>query len=336
MQSTVEDNWQQQPADEQLAEVARRLPPIFSTFGFELRLDGHQTRVDLGVGVERAASSYLRDWAIENADEDPQNVASWGGLSRLAAVWAETESILARVPFIFLEFDCAGEERAGAPSIFVAVDHREADFATGAVLTTPVLECVFRKRRLSAVKKDVQRALSLLPNDSRILHLGIMLSRPSCPVRLSVSLPRHGLREYLHAIDSSGAAASALQTISLFESTAALAGLPESAQVDFDVSPARGAFGLTLRPLSPGHWPSLVAQLREQGLCDRNHSEMLLGWTGMQRERMGPFGVPVDLSRYVSHVKVVCDKAGVTAKAYIGATPTLGLLRESVPDIPRQ
>ncbi|MDX2168772.1 MAG: hypothetical protein SF182_16995 [Deltaproteobacteria bacterium] len=321
--------WRQQPAEATLAAVVTGLPPIYSTFGFELHLGTPRPAIDLGIGVERAAAPALQEWCSRRAVGPPRHAPAWRALARFGAEWARRESPLAAVPFVFLEFDCASAPADTAPSLFVALDHAEGDRSAALHIAHRTLAGALRRGRRARAHAARERAAAALRSDARVLHLGLMLSRARRPVRLSVGLPARHLAAALRRLGLPAAAATALRGLVACGTSAEPAAI---VQVDFDTTsiPAT-ALGFTLQPPRPDDWAAWLAWLEHRGLCDAAQRAMLLDWRGAHDERVGPLAAPVSVQRYLSHIKLVWRSGAVLAKAYIGATPSPTLLRHPPP-----
>lgn len=317
-----------------LREILAAIPDHAETFGFEVRLDAEDERVDLGTAWSAHAGGAR---ALAGAD-DP-------ALARLAALderwqrlrdfgrrWADDPEVRLRVPFVFLEYDCDGPRRpVPVPSVFLGLDWPVAELTAEArragraeAMQAPGLAqalewlAVFRREPLTAAERELlSRCWAGVPDGGLVLHLAIMLARPRQAVRASLLLPRAAAVPFLAELGLAGAAG--LERV--FDAFAPVTDFGQGAapvQVDVDLGETLGAaIGLMLQPGRGDSWPHLLAMLVAAGLCDPARGEAVLRWQGGEVARVGR--CEYRLQREIAHAKITWGAAiAPRAKAYVG------------------
>ena len=168
----------------------------------------------------------------------------------------------------------------------------------------------------SASAEPLVRAFASLPPGARVLHVGVMLGRPTPSIRLSVLLPGAAAADYLRRIGRNAAAGIAGSARATFGDLLSLT------QLDFDLAPAAlERIGFGLRPASAADWGALLDRLSESVTIGEDKRAALLRWPG-ESSRSHPDGGAWRMRREISHVKLACAESGEPQlKAYIGVTP---------------
>ena len=320
-------------ARETIVDLARALPDVACSIGFECALAAGDDRLDLGVSVTPASGGAL---ALAGATADPvlqQAVAldpRWARLQRFAQHWCQPGAPLcARIPFLFLEFDGAGPRQpVPIPSVFAAFDWQLDELAAGNRGATTSLGLAHARQLLELLRDGsvaspddgtLTRCFEQLPPGGLVLHVAAMLGRPRSAARLSVSLPRAVATHYLRdlgwdtSVSQLDAEIAALAGAAHFDHPAA------RVQLDFDVLELGGRVGLTLQPRNASSWPALVARVQHQGRCDPERGAATLAWPGLRAAWLPGTSTPCVLSRYMMHLKLsLLGGRGPEVKAYFG------------------
>jgi hypothetical protein len=325
-----------------LSAIAAHLPDRADTFGFEVRLTGAPTTVDLGIALTAAAGSHR---LLASPDRDPRLSSAvradhrWRRLSDFARRWAEPGSPwLLRVPFLFLEFDADGtRDPVPIPSVFVALDwpldeltqetrqrcRRVGPSTSAGLCAAKEILHLLRGQPLSPAVADLlDRCFLDLPDFGVVLHVAAMLARPGAGVRLSVQLPRRAARRYLEALGwGAGAELEGLLDAHAGETDFTHPAAP--VQVDFDVGASIGArVGIGLRPPDERGWPALLDSLVRRRRCDPAKRDALLQWPGVSFARLADSSDWCGFEHYIGHLKISCEVGREPqAKAYFGVTP---------------
>jgi hypothetical protein len=296
-----------------LLQLAKSIPDVWSSFGFECRL-GREAEVDLGLSVvPDGLASLLSPGTGVGAPTIRAVVPGglqWKRLVGFSRVWSEprTQQLRSWLPFLFLEFDAGSASQSPpVPSVFLALDS-PLDRAAGRphFEAASIAAELLRGRRLSS-RDDVKlrHCFDALPGGGHVLHLGLMLGRSQAQLRLSVRLPYDTVTRYLGAIGADAAAEGAREVL------AVMARWLSPVQLDFDFAPStspRIGFGIRPDPATGERWEALLDDLVAMRCCRREKAEALLEWTNeSEPERF-----------LLSHVKVVTSPgARPQAKAYV-------------------
>ena len=308
-----------------LRALARAVPGVGRSFGFECRLGADDDAVDLGIAV--TAEDGGRD-VLGGLAGDPllaRAVARderWRRLSNLAARWGDPRSALhGWVPFVGLEYDAgSAREAIPVPSVFVALDAPLADETAQRPSLAAAREAaaLLRGHLTPALEAKLVEGFEKLPPGAYVLHLGAMLGRDQEGLRLSVALPGEAVEGYLRSLGGGAAAGAAALAFAL---------LPERlarAQVDFDLYPAVGpriGFGVRPETSEPEAWAALAGELVTLGMAREAKARALLEWPGASPVKGGGTDGWIAARRQLSHAKLVCAVGRpFEAKAYFGAT----------------
>lgn len=320
-----------------LDRIVAAVPGYADTAGFEVRLDGNDGRVDLGVGISLTSGGgrFLgepdSDAALARAVRTEER---WRRLHEFGLRWTVDPTWRLRAPFLFLEYDeDTPLQPLPVPSVFVSLDWPLGELGQEARrqgLTDPMLVpgladvkrmlAVLRPQPLSpAADALFAKCFALVPAGGLVLHLAVMLGRPGASVRLSLSVPCDGAAAYFDALGWSRGL-SALGHALSFEAEASGSGEKQRlVQIDVDVGGTLGpVVGVMLQPSLTGSWPRLLDALVAAEYCDRERRDALLEWP---REASNGSDA-ASLERYLAHAKITCGKdVAPKAKAYIGVRP---------------
>jgi hypothetical protein len=317
-----------------LSQLVRMVGGGADTFGFEVRLHGDE-RVDLGIGINARGAAHAALIDCQSTDDRRRRIRD------LAIRWMNDPSMVARLPFLFLEVDCeAATQALAVPSVFLGLDWPLDELAPAARLAArsgdwqaapgfrQSMEMVNLLRELplpTPTETLLARCFALVPDGGLVLHIAVMLGRPGEGVRTSVMLRRDHVLDYLHGLgweaglDTLREVLRALAPFCDFEH-------PDSiVQIDLDIGASVGPLlGLMLRPNRLGGWPLLLDALVHVGWCTPQKRTALLEWPGDSPARLADNGASraCMLRRDLAHAKLACAAAlEPKAKAYFGVTP---------------
>lgn len=310
------------------------IPNHAETFGFEVRLNGDDPRVDLGTA-----------WAVHSgsaralaAEDDPALARMsalderWCRLRAFGRRWQQDPDLQLRVPFVFLEYDCDGEHApVPVPSVFLGLDWPVAELAAEARRAgradpsrapglAQALEMIalLRREPLAAAEEELlSRCWASVPDGGLVLHLAVMLARPGEGVRASLLLPRAAAGRFLSDLGWSGAG-ELERVLDAFGAVTDFGHPAAPLQIDVDLGASIGsAIGLMLQPGRQASWPLLLRMLVAAGVCEPARGEAVLRWHGEEVARVG--GCDYRLRREIAHAKITWGaRIAPRAKAYVG------------------
>jgi hypothetical protein len=329
---------------ERMRRATSRLPGALArVIGFECRLGPGDWPADLLFLADvasggRAILAGGHPWAA--LPRELLAAPAWRTVQGFSAVWADPGSPLHRgVDDVWFELDLddPGEEDSGpAPSLFfgpkvahleaATVDDPERRAQRGSVEILCAALALLRGAPLAGPWRDqLVRCVEALPPSARIFQVGLMLSRPSQPVRLCITnLPAAAISPYLARAGWEDPAAG------LDPLLADLAPVAGSIKLTLDVSADVGSrIGLECYPgmdhaWQPGpRWEALLDHLVRRGLATEAKRAALLAFPGLgaaaddlaallggQAERV--------LVRWLHHAKVTYEPGRLSgAKAYL-------------------
>jgi len=297
-----------------VAAIARAIPDVGDTFGFEYGLRTGKTSVDLGICLRRRVRRE-RGPALRWIDD------RWARLGELLATWSDRASTLhAWVPFLFLEFDAVGCRAAvPIPSVFVTLDEPLGGSATtmvrGFAIARQALRLLHGRALAPAVRAQLGACFRRLPPAGRVVHVGAMLARTPATIRLSVAMPRTDAEGYLASIGWATPASDLKQVYATYSEDT------REVHLEFDVASRVGPkLGVVFAPRDEIGWRSLLEALVARGLCAPAKRDALLSWPGEVESTIA--GRRWIVLRTLSHVKISHARgAELEAKAYVTGSP---------------
>lgn len=296
------------------------LPEVVSSAGFECSLAPDSAGADFGVALDvvqaRELVVALSSKALPLVDSDPR-YSEWLGVRDLCKAWGDPRSSLHDVVTrIFLEFDTSDEITPSAPGIFVSLeDAAWRDPASSSRLARDAVDSVRRSRMPAREFAVITRCLASLPPSGLLLHVGVMLSRLGCPLRLCVWLPATLLQPYLErlGVPFEPEAASLVRRIVWEGRSAITAQLTIRDDIATRVDVEVGLASCLRHPMA---WRQSIARLFSEGLCAEQKLAAIERWP-----RVISLGQASDesltLLRDFSHFKVTLEPgAKPRAKAY--------------------
>ena len=288
-------------ARERLLAIARAIPDLGDTVGFECRLGPAAGPVDLGLGIRRRAQLFALP------PPPPGSPPEWERVTEFCRAWWDPTSLLqAWVPFAFLEFDAYAPGTIPVPSIFVSLDwplsdpddsHAEAECRRlSARVVHGALAVLLEPEAHDRLTENLDACILELPDGGRVVHAGAMLGRSAAAARLSIAMPRQAQTTYFtrRGLPDLG---TMIETI--MESVAS-----EDDKVHLEIDVTAESVGprvgvVVARDDADG-WARVVERVANRGLCTAQERAALLEWAQL------------------SHLKFTPDAAGrLEAKAYL-------------------
>lgn len=272
--------------------IARAVPDLGDSVGFECRLGSAAGPVDLGLGIHRRTIGVGR--RDHRPSLPPRLPPEWQRLDAFCRAWWHPSSLLhSWVPFAFLEFDADAPGTYPVPSIFVSLDwpltnpddpasEAECRRVTAAVVREAfalLLEAPAHAR----LAPNLDAGIAELPAEGRVVHAGAMLGRSACGGRLSIAMPRHAQAGYLAGIGLP-------QVGAVIESiVAALASEDEKVHLEVDVAEALGPrVGVVLARDDREGWSRVLERFAARGLCTSDEQAALLAWPQISHLKVTP------------------------------------------------
>jgi len=302
----------------EILSIARAVRGSIDVFGFECRLSANADRVDLGVrllpaedavgGVPGRRSACRRD--------EPRR---W-----LRAFTRDPARFRQLVSCVYLEYDVTGSPRSAIPSVFLPLNDgaRRRNRSPRYADVEGLLVDLMGRDRFAACARSLVRCFAELPPGGRVLVAGAMLGRSPETARLSISLPRSRVRDYL------GLLGWPYWSREISDVVKSLGAHSASVLLDFDVGASIGPkVGVHFATEGKRRTRYLCGRLSELGFCTGAKKEAVIAWPGVDAVRLWKRGWPCRFERYLSHVKIACAADGVReAKAYLGVAPRFPLL----------
>jgi hypothetical protein len=319
-----------------LGEVARPLPIVVQSVGFECTLAPGADTVDLGMSVtarQAERDSLAGRPRLPDMDRLVAMDAGWARLRAFAGRWGDDAKFsTTRIPFVFLEFDAQRPALpATPPSVFVALDWLIEELtpaARGAAREDPsvvapglpeareIAEALTGRPLPADVSGWLTRAFIELPPAALVLHVGVMLGRPRRGVRLSVGVPRVEVLAYLERVGWRGDSDRLGRTIDWCASACGLSHPYARLQLDFDLQEMPETLGVGLTPVSEQAWRSVLRRISDLVSCDEAKLNALGTWPRHVARRIRDQDIA--LEHYLSHLKLAWKPAGMLAKGYFG------------------
>src|SRR5262249_5194291 len=211
--------------------IARPIPGIGHSFGFEWWLGREATTLDFGISIRRTDAKSFAAAACELGRRNrAEGNNTWAEIAALVCHWSERASPLhSWIPYLFLEFDAATPiDPVPVPSVFVSFDWPlgEPDDAIVPGVCRESLKLLLGPRWCPRLDAELSTRLEALPTEGRVIHAGAMLSRSFDTARLSIGLPRDTLRSYLLRIGWPHSTAAAEEALAIYA--------PASSRVHFE------------------------------------------------------------------------------------------------------
>lgn len=311
-----------------IEEIVDDLPDVMSALGFEIRLADDDSRVDFGTVLY---AEDLANWQIARPNSYGTSggtigpwPADWWRVSEFIHRWHDPMSRLHdQVARLFLEFDLDSPMSGiPIPCVFVTLD--EWAWQRGSIASSLLqvanesLVLLAGAERAAQEEHSLRTCLGNLPPGSMLLHVGVLLSRPGCPVRFCGWMPPALLPGYLESI-------RAPIDLELVQAFCELQASPVTFQLTLDKGRIATALDIEwhfrAQPPAETRWAALLDAMIQRGLCSSQKGEALLSFPGLAVESMGSTRGYLVL-RAVSHVKAsLRGSNGFVGKAYLTLAP---------------
>lgn len=318
-----------------IESIARHFPArLCGIFGFETHLTDLSGRADFAFKitndevVREILHSVLTGLGPGTNDE------SWRSLQAFCAAWRSGESRFNRdLAGIWLEFDIdPGSVLLPAPSLFVIVKPLAA-IADYAGLFGEIVRHFRGPAFLESIEKNLGRCLDRLPENASIPLFGLMLSRLSPAVRLSVyKLGAEQIFRYLNDLRWPGDQHTLGRVLNFADTRTT--GFVLDLDAGESLFPTTGLefyFRESRLPARPYRWERFLDTLVTEKLCHPGKREALLWYPGpVAGEQNKPANLVMAESllghhrsvwvKKISHFKVVFEADRIlSAKAYLEA-----------------
>lgn len=236
----------------------------------------------------------------------------WQNLSTFWKLWA-TDPEFATIPNCWLEFDTSQPlPLIPIPGIFFRLDSTEFQpWYTDRAMTTLLGYALPQPTRQS-----VETCFAYLPQNARVSHLGLMLSRPGLPLRVYVrDIPPREVSAYLHAVGFPGNIEEAQSLASNLDQKASRLNL----QLEIHCADGHGLSPrLSLETKidrKTGSWLPLLKHLVTENLCSPENKIHLQNWLAKHTLR----DPACTVKKYINHIKItLAPNTPPQAKAYLG------------------
>jgi hypothetical protein len=310
-----------------VSEVAHLLPRMSGGISLECRLEEGASQVDfMACGMLSDGSAQALADMLASAGERLRGPL-WDGVRAFSREWLDARSLLARVPFLWLEYDLP-RPLGGVPQPFAflcvepeflkppgrALEHRKAVDAA-LQLASRGLEVLRGRPMAPALARTVAGCFELLPEGGVAEHVAPLDCRGRDAVRLVMGVPRSQLAEYVERIGWPGPRAQVEELARTWLSPLSFA------EVNVDAGPVglgpTIGFSLPLPDEPRKSWASDVLQrMVEQKLCTPAKRDAVLDWSGSDRVILEGYRWPSKLCRTIG-LKLVCrPNEPLCVKAY--------------------
>lgn len=319
-------------ADDALRQVLSRgaaTLPAIPRLALELRLAESDAAVDL----HQLVTSHPEDLeALERHFARGGRLGQGGETVAFLRQWIEDADLRREIGEIFLEWDQPdGNGDLGAPAIFLPID-RKGPAEDDRNARRKVVLAVLQRLGVEWQESD-ETVFGAFGPPISISHIGVMLGRRSCGLRINYrGVPRGGLENFLRALQWPGDVGRAAEEFDI------LVDLSDRVTVALDFDGRLGSrigFELLLdgQPVQEPRWRALLRRFETMGVCSAAKAEALLAapdvlspeqadqpWPAawiIAAVRSAPDCRPW-FDRRLSHLKLtLADDGAATAKAYL-------------------
>ncbi|MDQ1318504.1 MAG: hypothetical protein QG588_2166, partial [Candidatus Poribacteria bacterium] len=315
--------------------IANRLPNAISSFILESRVGENDSRVDFSTCViaSEDGQNILVDFLNNSSNTLTENPL-WNNIREFCIHWADQTSILyGNIPFIWLEFDLDYEPMKAmpVPSVFISLDRTQSANFNPKIYRYDIPKCqkavemsleLLNRPVSSKIQQNLSACLELLPDKERLPHIGVMLSRQSDSIRITVNIPEDRVLEYLTCVGWTGQMTFVKEILTKFYSCR-MSKILVSLDIADTILPDIGIeFGF--HTLSQTDLKALLFfdRLEKFGLCTSEKHNALLSWSGFSWETYPGDSWPTKLWRSISHIKILSRSGSpLMAKAYLWFSP---------------
>lgn len=310
-----------------VSEVAHLLPRMAGGISLECRLEEGASQVDyMACGMLSDGGPQALADMLASAGERLRGPL-WDGVRAFSREWSDARSPLAKVPFLWLEYDLPRPPGAiPQPFAFLCVERdflkppgREVDPRQAAEASLQLalrgLEVLRGKPLTPAVARTVARCFEQLPEGGVVEHVAPLDCRGLDAVRVVMGVPRQHLAEYVERLGWPGPRAQVEELSRTWLSPLSFAEVNVDAGAD-GLGPTLG-LSLPLPDEPRKSWAAEVLQrMVEQRLCTPAKRDAVLDWPGSDRVTLEGYRWPSKLCRTIG-LKLVCrPHQPPTVKAY--------------------
>jgi hypothetical protein len=308
--------------------------------GFEVRLNGEESQADWAFAISgRGNARYTLMNFLDNGHFPPEfrNTKEWNRILNFTKLWTEPNSILHdKILGAWLEFDMP--ENAPAvqiPSVFFNPAQIEGnpagDPSEYTWFTRMAIPSLLGNRVPKQIEQNLYSCLQKMPKNASLFIVGIMLSRNTSNIRMSVQFhDPEKIIPYLHEIgwsEKTGTFASLINDLIDLNVNRIV--------LDFDVGKSIGKPIAAECSFSPNnfhqepHWKNLLDYLVKRSIVSPKKRDDLLCFPGNEKTVMLPdmkrklyeqdLTTSNTIVRYITHVKIqyTPDDQRLKAKAYL-------------------
>ena len=322
-----------QEAKEKLLALGALLPRRLdrSLFCFECELDREKADVDFAFSIGRNSSAHK-----SLADMDPdhgafariRNAGAWTRIGEFCSLWSRGNSLpRSLISQAYFEYDLNTMGSAHpVPSVFLGMkpasskegkgERRKADHTERLKAILASIEILKGKAPGEPLQSTLGSCFAHLPGHAGILGVGIMLSRSTESVRVSVgNVSLDESCAYLDALDWCGSTEPLQRDLS--DPSILLDGMNLTIDVGNGIGQRLGleCYSRTRQQsVRSPRWEKLVERLVEKGLCVPQKAKAAMQFPGLcpimlaTRDDRGIRLMPALLARGYHHVKYVFDK----------------------------
>ena len=291
--------------------------------GFEVRLNGDKSRADWALAISGKGKARHRLADFMNNGHLPKSfwqTSEWNQIRNFTKKWSDSKTILHdKILGAWLEFDMPDSPpEVAVPSVFFnpaqikgsnAGDPLQYEWFTK--MAIPVLT---GHRLPKAAERNLYNSIQKMPSKASLFIVGIMLSRATSDVRMSVQFrDSNQIMPYLNELgwsDDTGTFASLIEELDAINVNRMV--------LDFDVGKRIGQKIAVECSFFPNnyhqekHWRDLLDFLVEKGIVLPEKRDELLRFPGADQGYS-------NIVRYITHVKIVYEPGKpIKAKAYLG------------------
>jgi hypothetical protein len=320
---------------------ARYFPSGVTDFlGFEVRLNGEESQADWAFAISgRGNARYTLMNYLNNGQFPPEfrTTKEWNRILNFTKLWTKPNSILHdKILGAWLEFDMPENPPAvQIPSVFfnpAQIDGNSVgDPSEYTWFTRMAIPSLLGNRVSQQIEQNLYSCLQKMPKDASLFIVGIMLSRNTSNIRMSVHFHNpEQIMPYLHEIGWSekiGTFASLINDLITLNVNRIV--------LDFDVGRSIGQPVAVECSFSPNnyhqeqHWKNLLDYLVKKGIVAPKKRDNLLSFPGSEKTVMLPdlktklyekdLTSSNTIVRYITHVKIqyTPEDHRLKAKAYL-------------------
>jgi hypothetical protein len=321
--------------------IARYFPSGLTDFlGFEVRLNGEESQADWALAISGRNNARYELAKFLNNGSLPtsyRHTPEWNRILKFTELWTKPNSVLYdKILGAWLEFDMPEHPpEVPIPSVFfnpakikASAKGKKSDFSWFTQLAIPSLLGHSLKPE---VEQNLYESLRKMPKDASLFIVGVMLSRDTSDVRMSVQFrdPRQ-IIPYLHGL---GWSEKNDTFTTLINDLIALQ--VNRIVLDFDIGTEVGrtvAVECSFHPNNyhqEAHWKNILDYLVEKEIAAPSKRDDLLVYPGTENTMMfsekgteqhnNETSQSKHISRYITHIKIVYNPENqkLKAKAYL-------------------